>query len=368
MSTLPLLAPAAAVCLAAARLLCTAGSPCGPLTRSVPGSQPSCRLTAMSSRTPLRAPTPWRSIGRRPSRLVRSTRASVMPFFGCAAFATCPFARPRLTPRRSVNTFVAPDAAPLAPTAFPPPPGTLPARPLGASFAAWLPPPSLLADCRGLGVSVEGLLGGRRPRLGSADAPCTRHPPLGAQKLRCQVPGGVLNRAVARPLADHCPPSQRGFVSGRDTLAHVVLADAAARAATLRAIGAPWSDAPVLPPQRVGSYRRRGQSPSELLAPGSAPFSSPALLFLDFLSAFPAANRDYVLRSLRGAGLPTGAMRLASALYAPTSTLIAAGNGPPVRMKVSAGVPQGCPFSGSAFAVAAQPVVQQLGCDAGPAA
>lgn len=35
-------------------------------------------------------------------------------------------------------------------------------------------------------------------------------------------------------------------------------------------------------------------------------------------------------------------------------------------MQVSAGVPQGCPFSGTAFAVAAQPVVQQLGCDAGP--
>lgn len=205
----------------------------------------------------------------------------------------------------------------------------------------------------------DDLASARRAR----PAPSTR--PLALKNADVKCLAGVLNRAVARPLAECCPPSQRGFISGRDTLVHVILADAAARAATLRALDAPWADDPASSPRRRGLPPPRNSRAPSAAVPGSAPFSSPALIFLDFLSAFPAANRDYVLRSLRGAGLPIGALRLAAALYAPTSTLIAAGNGPPVRMLVSAGVPQGCPLSGTAFAVAAQPVVQQLACDAG---
>lgn len=64
--------------------------------------------------------------------------------------------------------------------------------------------------------------------------------------------------------------------------------------------------------------------------------------------------------AFRQAGLPRGAMLLARALYVASVLLVPAAAAPPIPIRIEAGVPQGCPLSGPAFALAVERAVRML--------
>lgn len=88
-------------------------------------------------------------------------------------------------------------------------------------------------------------------------------------------------------------------------------------------------------------------------------FDAPALVLLDFRSAFPSLSRESVSLAALASEMPVGWQRVLDALYRPSTPWIGSG-ARSEAMQVGAGVPQGCPASGSIFVVATEVVVLML--------
>jgi hypothetical protein len=84
-------------------------------------------------------------------------------------------------------------------------------------------------------------------------------------------------------------------------------------------------------------------------------FSQPAYIFLDMQAAFPSVAHSYVLRVLRKRLGDCPLFRAIADLYSDLSASIAVAGTHSAEFPVGAGVRQGCPLSGTIFAVAFHP-------------
>ena len=85
-----------------------------------------------------------------------------------------------------------------------------------------------------------------------------------------------------------------------------------------------------------------------------------AAVFFDFATAFPAIAHAWLFMVLRAIGVPPNVLLLIAALYADCEALIVL-NGQVVNMfSVASGIKQGCPLSGTIFALAIDPLIRAL--------
>lgn len=90
-------------------------------------------------------------------------------------------------------------------------------------------------------------------------------------------------------------------------------------------------------------------------------WASPCILLFDFASAFPSISRQYIRAALAAMRLPRGSQDAVNGLYSTSRTSIGRPtSGHHEAFDVSSGVPQGCPLSGSVFAPALRPLLEQL--------
>lgn len=87
-----------------------------------------------------------------------------------------------------------------------------------------------------------------------------------------------------------------------------------------------------------------------------------AMFFVDFRAAFPSIVREWIDLVLRRLGVPTQFVRAFRGLYAGDSAVLRFGSLASRVFRVSAGIRQGCPCSGSIFASAIDPVLRMLLC------
>lgn len=88
---------------------------------------------------------------------------------------------------------------------------------------------------------------------------------------------------------------------------------------------------------------------------------APTILLLDFRAALPSISQRYMRECMKAARLPGGWLRLVELLYGPADSQIgraALRHGE--HYVVTGGSPQGCPLSGSAFALATVPLLLPL--------
>lgn len=81
----------------------------------------------------------------------------------------------------------------------------------------------------------------------------------------------------------------------------------------------------------------------------------PVLLLCDMTAAFPSVTRHWLDVVMKEVGMPTGAIRVVSAVYRDMELITRLG-GCQALGKVTSGIPQGCPLSGELFILAADPL------------
>lgn len=93
----------------------------------------------------------------------------------------------------------------------------------------------------------------------------------------------------------------------------------------------------------------------------------PAIIPFDFERAFPSIDRQYIRDFVTRMALPSGVHQILMATYSPSQTLMGRGGaGARRNITLCTGVPQGCPLSGSMFAVAPQALVAPLSAEVDP--
>ena len=137
---------------------------------------------------------------------------------------------------------------------------------------------------------------------------------------------GVLNAAIKQPLHKFSCHLQRGFIAGRNFVNNIVDLDTAIRCYDM-----------------------------------STPQTYPLLAFFDFGSAFPSVLHKWLFTCVETAGFPKGFQNALHVLY----TLVAAlgsvsGQVNQFLFWIFSGVLQGCPLSGSCFALCMDPFLREF--------
>lgn len=81
-------------------------------------------------------------------------------------------------------------------------------------------------------------------------------------------------------------------------------------------------------------------------------------MLIDFAAAFPSLSRRFMLAVLRTMRLPTALVCLIEELYRGLDTSIVLGGTEICRIRLDSGIKQGCPLSGSLFALCLDPLVR----------
>jgi hypothetical protein len=84
------------------------------------------------------------------------------------------------------------------------------------------------------------------------------------------------------------------------------------------------------------------------------------MVLFDFVSAFPSLSHDFIFAALHQVGVPPDMIRLIHVLYTDCVTSISLGGAEGESFLIRAGIKQGCPASGSIFALALDPFVRKL--------
>lgn len=85
---------------------------------------------------------------------------------------------------------------------------------------------------------------------------------------------------------------------------------------------------------------------------------SAAAILVDFRTAFPALSRRWLLKVLRAMGMPLGMVRVVEQLYINCECMLVFSGEVVGTMAITSGIKQGCPMSGSLFALAVDPFLR----------
>ena len=92
------------------------------------------------------------------------------------------------------------------------------------------------------------------------------------------------------------------------------------------------------------------------------PSDMPVLAFFDFAAAFPSVFHRWIFCFLRICDFPDGFVELVEGMYHMNATYVLFRSSKSFLCWVLAGVLQGCPLSGSIFAICADPVLSKMKC------
>eukprot|EP00959_Pyramimonas_sp_CCMP1952_P141596 2963366-Pyramimonas_sp.AAC.1 len=95
------------------------------------------------------------------------------------------------------------------------------------------------------------------------------------------------------------------------------------------------------------------------LLPG-APQAKPVFASFDLSAAFPSLGRVWFFAALGHFGIPAGLMNLFRALYYAPNSCTKTDGVRHTMFAIESGVAQGCPASGSAWAIAIDPLTRHL--------
>ena len=182
-----------------------------------------------------------------------------------------------------------------------------------------------------------------------------RHPgetrPIGLKNSDNKTIAGTINHSLKPIINDNACKLQRGFIAGRSFLNNIVDLDSFAR---------------------LFSYPSKGEGgKSDGTAEVSIRFPPagvscrnncllPILCFFDFAAAFPSILHDYLLAILSLIGLPSGQRNAIHSFYHLCVSFLMNGNQLMFFTFMLSGVIQGCPLSGSLFAIALDPVLSLM--------
>lgn len=85
------------------------------------------------------------------------------------------------------------------------------------------------------------------------------------------------------------------------------------------------------------------------------------LLLVDFAAAFPSLSRKFMFAVLWAMRLPTGLLHLIEELYRDLDTGVLLNGAEVCRIKLASGIKQGCPLSGTLFALCLDPLIRLYG-------
>jgi endonuclease/exonuclease/phosphatase family metal-dependent hydrolase len=88
--------------------------------------------------------------------------------------------------------------------------------------------------------------------------------------------------------------------------------------------------------------------------------SQSGIVMFDFASAFPSLAHSYIFASLRKLGVPQHVLTALRKLYSRCTANILIGGSSDIDISILAGIKQGCPASGSIFALALDPFIRYL--------
>eukprot|EP00972_Heterocapsa_arctica_P071080 10499933-Heterocapsa_arctica.AAC.1 len=86
----------------------------------------------------------------------------------------------------------------------------------------------------------------------------------------------------------------------------------------------------------------------------------PALVFWDFVAAFPSVSQAWLFTVLAAAGFPEGFLRLVHGIYFMNFAYGTDGTSHRFLFQILSGVVQGCPLSGLLFAVLLDPFLRAI--------
>ena len=157
-----------------------------------------------------------------------------------------------------------------------------------------------------------------------------RHPgetrPLGLKNTDNKTIASNINQSLKPLIFHNACKLQRGFIAGRNFLNNIVDLD---------------------------SFARLFSDPSNKLL-------LPILCFFDFAAAFPSILHDYLLAIIDRLGLPSGQRNAIKSFYKLCVSFLMSGNHLVFFTFMMSGVIQGCPLSGSLFAIAMDPVLRLM--------
>jgi endonuclease/exonuclease/phosphatase family metal-dependent hydrolase len=84
------------------------------------------------------------------------------------------------------------------------------------------------------------------------------------------------------------------------------------------------------------------------------------IILFDFVSAFPSLSHDFIFAALHRLGVPPWMLRAIHALYTDCTGTIMLGGETTADISITAGIKQGCPASGTIFALALDPFIRML--------
>ena len=150
--------------------------------------------------------------------------------------------------------------------------------------------------------------------------------PIALKNSDNKLVASVYNRKISSIAPQHIHPAQRGFVKGRHFVQNILDLDTQARMFSMT------------------------QSPSDM----------PALVFWDYEAAFPSVSHEWIFAMLRICLVPESYISVIEMLYHMNSTYVRCNGALRYMCSISAGVLQGCPLSGSLFAIAIDPILARM--------
>ena len=133
-----------------------------------------------------------------------------------------------------------------------------------------------------------------------------------------------LNSPMSELCARVVSPQQRGFVSGRAAHDNIIELEAA------------------------------------MLSASSTSVRSAAAVFFDFANAFPSIAHVWIFAVLERLGVPDRVIRFVRALYHDCRALLCFAGAVVGCLQIESGIKQGCPLSGSLFALAIDPLIRAI--------
>jgi hypothetical protein len=144
----------------------------------------------------------------------------------------------------------------------------------------------------------------------------------------------VYNSAIAPVISENMVDVQRGFIPGRQSCQNIVDLDSAGRA-----------------------FGMEGEVSFSNL---HGPHLCPLLAFYDFAAAFPSLIQRWMFLVLTAIGMPAGIFNVVEANYFFVDTHTTVGQRIVFLFLVRCGVLQGCPLSGTLFAISVEPFLRHM--------
>ena len=158
--------------------------------------------------------------------------------------------------------------------------------------------------------------------------------PLTCKNCDNKTIGGVSNSTLRPAMKSNMVDVQRGFTPGRQIGQNIVDLDSGARAFGMTG--------------EVSFSNPLGK------------FLCPLLAFFDYAAAFPSLSQQFMFLVLSFIGMPEGLYRVVEANYFFIATHTKIGQAAMFLFLVRCGVLQGCPLSGTLFALSAEPFLRHL--------